>query len=62
MMGIIEVRLCSLRYEDCNSSKSSIRFTTWCYRNFVSLSVAFATSFGIVAVMALLIATVSAGV
>ena len=48
----IEVRLCSLRYKNCNGSRSSIRFTAWRHKSSFLLSVTFATNSGIAAVMA----------
>lgn len=60
--GAIEVKLCSLRYKNYNSSRLSIRFTIWCHRSLFSLSVAFATNSVIAVAIALLVATIFAGI
>lgn len=59
-MGVIDVKLCSLRYVDYSGSRLSIRFTVWRRKCLFSMFVAFVTIAGIVTAMILLVTAVFA--
>lgn len=59
MMGAMNVKLCSLRYENCNGSSASIKHIEQHYRCLFLLFITFATNSGIVMAIALLVAAIS---